>query len=237
MNDINRQHGLTNIILAFVVALALVVGVGGYYLFQNRTTVPDQTTHQTENNNPTTRGTTQTNVTENKIVVPKTVSTTSPTPKKTTIPTPKPISIPQPSPLPLSTDEVGWRPSASRPALQPVETPDGILLTAERDGDESTITLDVTMPEKLPGKFNTLDFDMKFQEEGDGDWLEVTFNDVPLLGYAGTSYFPSNGQFQNVDMIPIGHLAGFTGILKFMLHGQGTTISSVLIKNIKFISY
>lgn len=129
----------------------------------------------------------------------------------------------------FSYDEARWVPTASRPALQPTETPDGILLTAEKEGDESTVFLDI----KLPATANVFNFDMKFQEKGDGDWLTATFNDQLLFSFRGENYFGND--FQNIDL-PIGYLAGQVGVLKFTLHGYGSTASGVFIKNIKFLN-
>ena len=129
----------------------------------------------------------------------------------------------------FSYDEARWVPTASRSALQPTETPDGILLTAEKEGDESSVFLDIQLPETA----NVFSFDMKFQEKGDGDWLTATFNDQLLFSFRGENYFGND--FQNIDL-PIGYLAGQVGVLKFTLHGYGSTASGVFIKNIKLLN-
>lgn len=120
-----------------------------------------------------------------------------------------------------------WSMSASRPSLQPVETAEGMLLSAEKEGDESVMFLNITLPKERDA---VIDFLMKFEEKGDGDWLTVTFNDEQLFFFWGNSFFGED--FQAIG-VPTGNFAGQTGVLKFTLHGSGSTLSSVLVKNLR----
>jgi hypothetical protein len=89
------------------------------------------------------------------------------------------------------------------------------------------IIADITIP--LGAEF--LEFDFLFGNVGDGDWLSVFFNDEELMAFLGLHFW---GAGHMHALIPIGHLAGLSGELGFVLYSVGEANATLEVANVMF---
>ena len=122
-----------------------------------------------------------------------------------------------------------FRSVATDASIMPVTTVNGeFKLRASKDGDLSSLRTDLV----IPAEAQYFDFEFKFTQGGDGDYLTVGFNDYLLLSLGGDVFFGDD--FQRTFGIPVTHIAGQVGVLQVTLHGTGTTPAEVLLKNFYF---
>jgi len=85
----------------------------------------------------------------------------------------------------------------------------------------------------IPANAELVAFDFRFSKPGGGDWLTVSFNDTLLFSFLGSDFVA--GGYQHV-LIPVGHIAGETGVLTARLNDSGTEPAEVLVSNFQFLS-
>ena len=77
-----------------------------------------------------------------------------------------------------------------------------------------------------------LEFEFRWDDAGDGDFLTLHFGDDLLFSYLGT-VFGEDG-FMNSGPIPISQYAGLTGQLPFSLNSVGDPNAEAMIRNLRF---
>jgi hypothetical protein len=97
----------------------------------------------------------------------------------------------------------------------------------ELAGTNSAFALDLAVPVGA----TTFAFDFLFASPGNGDWLTVEFNDELLWSFRGEEFLGAD--FQRTT-VPIGHLAGQTGVLTVTLHGASAAPAEVLLGGLEF---
>jgi uncharacterized protein YxjI len=89
--------------------------------------------------------------------------------------------------------------------------------------------VDITIPEDA----DILTFDLFVADPGDGDWMSVVFNGVPIYAFSCDSFSSDD---YNASTIPISEFRGTTSTLKFLMLSQGSSPSDVRIANLRFLS-
>lgn len=84
----------------------------------------------------------------------------------------------------------------------------------------------------IPSEVNYFNFDFKFSQLGDGDYLTVNFNDKLLFWFEGDKFYGND--FWNSSYIDISQYAGQTGTWTFALNGVGEANAKLLIDNFEF---
>jgi hypothetical protein len=92
----------------------------------------------------------------------------------------------------------------------------------------SAIIKDLT----IPAGAAVLTFDFKLSQEADGDWITVSFNDILLFGSKGDG--SAADEFQHVE-IPLGNLAGRTGVLTIRLNSVGASGAELVVSNFRLL--
>jgi hypothetical protein len=85
----------------------------------------------------------------------------------------------------------------------------------------------------IPPAAAVLTFDFRFSQPGNGDWVTVSFNDTLLFSFLGSSFVGSD--YQHIQ-IPVGNIAGQTGVLTVVLNEAGSQDAEVLVSNFQFLS-
>jgi len=85
----------------------------------------------------------------------------------------------------------------------------------------------------IPEWAEFLTFDFFWDNQGDGDWLSLFFEDNELFSFLGTTF--SEDIFVNSGLIPIKGLGGKTGQLLFALNSVGDANAEFSFTNVRFI--
>ncbi len=85
----------------------------------------------------------------------------------------------------------------------------------------------------IPADAAVVTFAFRFSKPGNGDWVTVSFNDTLLFSFLGTSFV--GNEYQHVQ-IPVGNIAGQTGVLTVVLNEAGDQDAEVLVSNFQFLS-
>lgn len=102
-------------------------------------------------------------------------------------------------------------------------------VTICKEGSPAYYWTDLMIPEWA----EFLTFDFFWDNQGDGDWLSLFFEDNELFSFLGTTF--SEDIFVNSGLIPIKGLGGKTGQLLFALNSVGDANAEFSFTNVRFI--
>jgi hypothetical protein len=85
----------------------------------------------------------------------------------------------------------------------------------------------------IPSNAEDMQFNFRFSELGDGDWMTVSFNDEVLYSFLGRSFLGVN---YDEAVMPVSNFAGQTGVIRVILHAASATATEVRVSNFHFES-
>ncbi|MCI0748308.1 MAG: immunoglobulin domain-containing protein [Verrucomicrobia subdivision 3 bacterium] len=93
----------------------------------------------------------------------------------------------------------------------------------------SAVAIDLT----VPAGADQLTFDYFFTQLGAGDWVTIDFNGALLWSFRGDTFVGTN--FQQA-IVPIGQIAGRTGVLTVKLNSAGNASAEIIVSTFQFRS-
>jgi hypothetical protein len=100
----------------------------------------------------------------------------------------------------------------------------------EHAGDPASSSTILSLELVLPEDVTALEFDFRFDQPGDGDWLSATFNGETVFSFRGENFV---GEAFQTARIPASRFAGRVGVFELALHGTGEANSEVWVSNLR----